>query len=229
MFRMLKLKPPHGWNAVAWELAIVTAGVLLALGAQEFAQAVHSQSEVRETRDALDAELSRDLAAFDYRLDQSACITARMTELLGWAASFRTGKPVALKHEIINTPGFAIRTEVWDIIDSEIASRIPLKDRLNYSGLYSGMKSFDDLQTQEGEAWTTIMEYQGSSDLDEADIRKITLAAKGLIGSNSSLPSWKTTIGRQAKELGLTPDPMLQKTANPRIAQTSQAACQPYL
>lgn len=56
MFRMLKLKPPHGWNAVVWELAIVTAGVLLALGAQEFAQAIHSRSEVRETRDALDAE-----------------------------------------------------------------------------------------------------------------------------------------------------------------------------
>lgn len=152
-----------------------------------------------------------------------------MTELLGWAESFRTGKPVALKHEIISTPGFAIRTEVRDIIDSEIASRIPLKDRLNYSGFYSGMKSFNDLQSQEDEAWTTIMEYQGSSNLDEADIRKITLAAKGLIGSSFSLPSWKTTIDRQAKELGLTPDPMLLKTANPIIARTRQAACQPYL
>lgn len=27
MFRMIGLKPPHGWNAVAWELGIVTLWV----------------------------------------------------------------------------------------------------------------------------------------------------------------------------------------------------------
>ena len=31
MFRLLKLKPPHGWNAVGWELGIVTLGVVIAL------------------------------------------------------------------------------------------------------------------------------------------------------------------------------------------------------
>ena len=35
MFRLLKLRPPHGWNAVALELAIVPLGVLIALGAQQ--------------------------------------------------------------------------------------------------------------------------------------------------------------------------------------------------
>ena len=33
MFRLIKLNPPNGWNAVAWELAIVAIGVLIALGA----------------------------------------------------------------------------------------------------------------------------------------------------------------------------------------------------
>ena len=33
MFRLTKLKPPQGWKVVAWELAIVTLGVLLALAA----------------------------------------------------------------------------------------------------------------------------------------------------------------------------------------------------
>ena len=30
MFRMVKLRPPHGWDAVAWELGIVVLGVLIA-------------------------------------------------------------------------------------------------------------------------------------------------------------------------------------------------------
>jgi hypothetical protein len=229
MFRLLKLTPPHGWSAVAWELAIVTLGVLIALGAQEVAQSFHWRSEVRETRGALDAELSRDLAAFHYRMDESACITARATELQRWAESFRTAKPLKLKHEIISTPGFAIRTEVWDIIDSEVASRIPLKDRLNYSGIYSGMRGVDNLGTQEGEAWEAIAEFDGATTLEEPDIRKIVLAAKALAGNNQILPAWDTTMSRQARELGLKPDPNLLKTANAIIPRMREAACESYL
>ena len=49
MFRMLKLNPPHGWRAVAWELAIVTAGVLIALGVQQWAEERNWQGQ-RPTR-----------------------------------------------------------------------------------------------------------------------------------------------------------------------------------
>ena len=38
MFRMLKLKPPHGWNAVGWELVIVVVGVLLAFACPAMGQ-----------------------------------------------------------------------------------------------------------------------------------------------------------------------------------------------
>ena len=55
MFRMLQLNPPHGWRAVVWELAIVTLGVLIALGAQQWveerswrAKVVHSQRAIRD-------------------------------------------------------------------------------------------------------------------------------------------------------------------------------------
>lgn len=41
MFRLLRLKPPHGWNAVAWELGIVT------LGAQQWANDRAQKSQMR--------------------------------------------------------------------------------------------------------------------------------------------------------------------------------------
>jgi hypothetical protein len=229
MFRLLKLKPPNGWNAVGWEFVIVTLGVLLALSAQEAVQSLHWNREVRETRQALDAELSRNLAAFRYGMSLSGCVAARAEELQKWAESFRTGTPLKLKHEILLTPGFAIRTEVWDLIDGEIASRIPLKDRLNYSGLYSGMKGFNNLVTEGSEAWLAIAEYDGASGLAEADVRKIVLAAKALKSTSAVLPAFDTTMSRQARELGLKPDPNLLRTANPIIAENRQAACEPYL
>ena len=229
MFRLLKLRPPNGWNAVAWEFAIVTLGVLLALAAQEFVQSSHWKRETKETRQALDAELSRNLAAFNHRMDANECLIARAAELVKWAESFRTGEPIKLKHGLTPIGGFAIRTEVWDIIEGDIASRIPLKARLNYAGLYSGMRGFDAMADSEGEAWDTIFEFEGATRLDEADIRKIVLAARSLAGNSEILPAWNTTMSRQARELELKPDPNLLTTANPLVLQLRSEACEPYL
>jgi hypothetical protein len=58
MFRLTKLKPPQGWNAVAWELAIVTLGVLLALSAQEWAESRAMHGKVEASKAAIRDELA---------------------------------------------------------------------------------------------------------------------------------------------------------------------------
>jgi hypothetical protein len=81
MFRMLKLKPPHGWNAVAWELAIVTVGVLMALALQQWAENLASQSRTTRAREAIRQEL-RDhyLNALEWRIF-APCITAQLDRI----------------------------------------------------------------------------------------------------------------------------------------------------
>ena len=44
MFRLLRVKPPNGWGSVVWELAIVTAGVLIALAVQQWAEGRRARS-----------------------------------------------------------------------------------------------------------------------------------------------------------------------------------------
>ena len=58
MFRLTKVAPPHGWNAVVWELAIVTLGVLIALGAQQLVDGIHQRNEVTQLVGALRSELA---------------------------------------------------------------------------------------------------------------------------------------------------------------------------
>lgn len=58
MFRMLKLKPPNGWSAVAWELGIVTLGVLIALAAQQYAEGRAWKAKTRHARAAIRGELA---------------------------------------------------------------------------------------------------------------------------------------------------------------------------
>jgi hypothetical protein len=219
----------EGWRVFIGEVGTILIGVLLALGAQEFVQSLHWKREVRETREALNGELSRDLAVFDYATGEISCINDRAEEIRKWAESFRIGKPLQLKHEIVPPPGFMVRTEAWEIIDGEIASRIPLQSRLNYAGLYSSLRTFNRVKEDTGKDWDTIIEFDGSSTIHEADIRRIVQATKNLQGTASILPAFKTTIDRHARELGLKPDPNLLKTANPIIPQIRAAACEPYL
>ena len=92
MFRLLKLRPPHGWNAVAWELAIVTLGVLIALGAQQIAEAVHDRSTAAETRADVTDELNSDLMSIALRQSIEPCIDRRLSELRAIMAAWeRTG------------------------------------------------------------------------------------------------------------------------------------------
>jgi hypothetical protein len=78
---MLKLSPPHGWQAVWWELGIVTAGVLIALAAQQWAEDRSWDAKVRKSREALRQELSQHYAwAVEWRMVQP-CLRAQIDGL----------------------------------------------------------------------------------------------------------------------------------------------------
>jgi hypothetical protein len=101
MFRLLKLKPPHGWNAVAWELAIVTLGVIIALAAQQFVSALNDRKTAADTRAEVTDELNSDLMSMELRQSIEPCIGRRLSELRAiltkWqkTGSFETPKWVA--------------------------------------------------------------------------------------------------------------------------------------
>src|SRR5690242_5308760 len=81
MFRLLKLRPPHGWNAVAWELAIVTVGVLIALGAQQWANDWNAGRNAEAAEQALRTELGDHYASsVEWRMVHP-CLLAQMAQL----------------------------------------------------------------------------------------------------------------------------------------------------
>lgn len=59
MFRLLRVRPPNGWPAVWWELAIVTLGVLIALIVQQWADGRAWAGKAEATRAALREELAQ--------------------------------------------------------------------------------------------------------------------------------------------------------------------------
>jgi hypothetical protein len=81
MFRLFKVKPPHGWNAVAWELAIVTLGVLIALAAQQFVDGIHQRNEVAQLVGALRSELADNRARWEHVRASDPCTLQRLDAL----------------------------------------------------------------------------------------------------------------------------------------------------
>lgn len=120
MFRLLKLKPPHGWNAVAWELAIVTLGVIIALAGQQWAEGLSWKGEVRATRSALRAELGEHYGwAIEYRVTYP-CVLAQVARLKDRVlASGSTIDPAPLfeedgAHYVLRLPAKDYPTDAWD-------------------------------------------------------------------------------------------------------------------
>lgn len=136
MFHLMKLKPPHGWTAVAWELGIVTLGVLIALGAQQVVDEFNWRKEVVDFRRAVRAEVSNNLATYTFRRSEDRCIKVRLDDLQQWLNSWRAGRPLELTGPIGIPSSLVVRTGVWDSRDAGTFSRMPLEERMNYSGLY---------------------------------------------------------------------------------------------
>lgn len=120
MFRMAQLKPQHGWNAVAWELGIVTLGVLLALGAQQWADDLSWRSKAGETTAELRDEVRQHyLNAVELRVVQP-CIYAQLNMLAQRiAASGERINPAPVYSEpfvdsyVLRMPNRNYRTSAW--------------------------------------------------------------------------------------------------------------------
>lgn len=87
MFRLTKLNPPNGWNAVVWEIAIVVLGVLIALGAQEAVESRRWREEVRLTEDALTIEIADSVLHASERQMVNRCLSDRLSTLIGKVSS----------------------------------------------------------------------------------------------------------------------------------------------
>jgi hypothetical protein len=208
MFRLLKLKPPHGWNAVAWELVIVTVGVLLALGAQQVAQTLNERREAADTRAALTGEIKESLAVLELRRAAQPCIDRRLNELRaivnqwGRTGSFKT------PHWVSQATWFAFDTARFEAAQS--AGRLallPSEEQYRFGLIVSSLRTFRELQLRETDAWSTLRMLQSGPEVLSASDRT---AVRVALQDASTLNHFaKISVGQtipQAASFGWRPD-----------------------
>ena len=178
MFRLLKLRPPHGWNAVAWELAIVTLGVLIALAAQQLVETLHDRGVAAQTRAEVTDELNSDLMSIALRQSAEPCIERRLSELRAivsqWekAGSFETPKWVS------QSPVIEIELSRYDAALS--AGRLTLLSgdkQYQMGAVAARIRKFNEWQFAERVPWGRLRALQFGADALSANDRATVRSA----------------------------------------------------
>ena len=191
MFRLLKLNPPNGWNSVAWELAIVVLGVLIALGAQEAVEELRWREEVRLTEEALTIEIADSVLHASERQMVGRCLNDRLAHLIGKVSSNQgpwSGDPLALPPTAgvkITTPG-AYRTpnrpwndDVWVATQNGgVFNHMPRERLAAFAKVYARMEGLRKVNEFEHQVFPELLYLSFDTQLDAAS-RHRALATLG--------------------------------------------------
>jgi hypothetical protein len=147
MFRLTKLEPPHGWNAVVWELAIVTLGVLIALIAQQLVDSIHQRNEVAQLVGALRSELADNRARWEHVRASDPCTLQRLNALEQWNATAPRGARLNRAYRLFL---WNQHSGAWDLAKtSETTASIPLRQRLIFASLYDAINNWRQMINEE--------------------------------------------------------------------------------
>ena len=208
MFRLLRLKPPHGWNAVAWELAIVTLGVLIALAAQQIVQAAQNRSTARETRAEVTDELNSDLMSIALRQSIEPCIDRRLSELRAVVTEWEKTGSFESPKWVSQSPPIEIELSRYDAALS--AGRLALlsgEEQYRMGAVAARIRKFNEWQFAERVPWGQLRALQfGAAALsgqDQATIRSAlqdaaTFDYEVKVNTSQALP--------MARRFGFVPD-----------------------
>jgi hypothetical protein len=161
MFRLIRLKPPHGWNAVAWELAIVTLGVLIALGAQQVVETVHDRSTAAETRTEVTDELNSDLMSMVLRQAAEPCIDRRLSEVRAIVTEWEKTGSFETPQWVSQSPIIEIELSRYDAALS--AGRLSLlsgEEQYRMGAIAKRINRFNDWQFAERVPWGRLRSLQ---------------------------------------------------------------------
>lgn len=162
-------KPLHGWRAFVGEVGIIVLGVLIALGAEQFAMTIHQRQEARQADDIIRGELEFNLGRLQSRMQIRACVDRRIEEvqaLLDRAAT----EPNIVTPTWISRPQFwTFHSSRWDA--EAQAGRVALVEReklSDYGIIYAQMHELGTEMMTEQADWAKLRTLEHLHRLDSA-------------------------------------------------------------
>jgi hypothetical protein len=154
-------KPLHGWRAFAGEVGIIVVGVLIALGAEQVAEAVHERSEVEHR-----GELADDRARWERMRAGDRCTEQRLGALEKWVGSAPPGATAGSNSYRVFL--WNMHSSAWDIAKTSPAvAHIPLHERLTDAALYGAIDNWRQFIGEEAENARVLSALLATADQPE--------------------------------------------------------------
>jgi hypothetical protein len=194
-----KPKPWHGVREFLKEYAIIVVGVLTALAAEQVVEWLHTQTEVREARAALHAEMSRDLRTLVLQARENGCWQGGLAAIQAWAEGSGP-KPV--------WPGGLMQglgVSVWDVAKTGAVPHMELNERLAMATFYGGIENQKAIIHDQREHSKQLVGYLNRASLDPQEahalIRAIGETRANLSGETRNVAG----MVDQGRKLGVEP------------------------
>lgn len=153
-------KPLHGWRAFAGEVGIIVIGVLIALSAEQWVEAAHWRTEVRDFRAAVDHELGRDYGIYATNMQSRACVARRLADLQTLLDGSAAGHQPRLRWPIGRPPNYTYYFSVWDNKSAEVMAHLPLDVRIRYAEFYDDFRNADQVRDRELNLWRSLSQFE---------------------------------------------------------------------
>jgi hypothetical protein len=197
-------KPPHGWNSVAWDLAIVTLGVLIALFAQQLVQNLNDRAAAEEARKNIRAELGVNIGRMQSADRRSACLTRRLEEIAAFLDQARKGRSLAGVKWIGRPPIWEMEDARWQAATAAGRSSLfGADEQAAIADVYALMSDYEVQNRIEQEVWAKLRGLAGLERLSEARDASLSDALQQARYSRWVLDIDSSQAQENAKRLGI--------------------------
>lgn len=182
--------PVHSWPEFLREIGVVVIGVLLALGAEQIAEAFHWRHEVEAEREALRGEVRYNLASAAFRQSQQPCIDARLKQIAEVFRRHAHGEALGLKGPVARPPLWTGTQGSWDIaVAGQALGHMTQKEKLAFSDAFSTYRRFAQLRNDEDEEWRKLALLDRPDLLDANDWSRLHETWGDLVGMSNRIRS----------------------------------------
>jgi hypothetical protein len=179
---MLNVRPParaaRNWREFLVQIATITIGLLLAVSLERGAEAVSWHLKVKDARERLNAEITRNLKVYVHRDDVAACIAKTLQGLRATLRDVQARKPTAPVAAFVSPENGPIRAQIWkSLVTAQVVPHLSATDLDGYSNFYFLVDEIEYFMDRESRAWRQLHLMEGDpKDLTPQDITLLRIA-----------------------------------------------------
>lgn len=200
-------KPLHGWRAFVGEVVIIVVGVLIALAAEQVAEAVRDRQKAAEARTEIRAEIAQNLGLMTVRLRTDDCVKNRLDEIRDLLDARAAGRMPAMPIWIGRPQTFVLLTARLDAaVSGGRVSLLPQNEQADFGHEYRSFQTFTELIERERPAWAKLQILEEAPPFSQPLDAELRLARQEAKYDRARAAQSTGEALAAARKMGISPD-----------------------